>query len=186
MNFRRGPSCLLRFLQRMLNSAFRKPTNLSTTSPAVSLHFLWNPTVGLFYVFRETGLVFRRLSVSRRILQPLPKFHLFRSFETCLPTVSQTPGPGSYRPSRLRRGWLESNHTLNPRKREPNNVSGVPRGEIKASGQPPRILSAEEQTQMREVCKVSSFRGPPLPPPSLILYYLARPLVKSWTSLPLT
>ena len=75
---------------------------------------------------------------------------------------------------------------LNLRKYEPNNVSGVPRNEMKASGQPPRILSVEEQTKMREVCKVPPFRGPSFLPLLLILYHLARPVVRSWTSLALT
>ena len=145
-------------MQRILNSVFRKPTNLSTTSPAASPLFPWNPTVGPLYVFQE-----RCLDVwpfSRRLLQSIPKFHLLRSFETRLPTLSQTPGPRSYRPPRIRRGWLVPVHTLNTRKCEPNNMPGVPRGEIKASGQPPRILSLEEQAKMREVCKVPSSLDP--------------------------
>jgi hypothetical protein len=47
--------------------------------------------------------------------------------------------------------------------------SGVPQSERKAVGQPPRILSTEEQDKMREVCKVSSF--PYNPPPFFFLYH---------------
>jgi len=185
MNFRRGLSpFLLQFCAEDGELCFQKTHklihNLAGGVAALSVESDgWS-----FYVFRERCLDVWRFS--RRLLQSLPKFLLLRSFETRIPTVSQTPGPRSHRPSRIRRGWLVLTRTLNPRKSEPNNVSGVPRGEIKASGQPPRILSVEEQTKMREVCKVPSFQGPSFLPLSLILHHLARPVAKSWTSLPLT
>jgi len=54
MNFRRGSFfsvlCLLPPVYRLLNATFRKPTNLSTTLPAVSVLFLWNPMVSPFHV----------------------------------------------------------------------------------------------------------------------------------------
>ena len=55
-----------------------------------------------------------------------------------------------------------------------------------ASGQPPRILSPEEQNKAREVCKVPPFLEPLFLLLSLILSHFARPLAKSWTSQPLT
>jgi hypothetical protein len=57
-----------------------------------------------------------------------------------------------------------------------DQITGIPKSEMRSVGQPPRILSSEEQEKMRTVCRVSSDHDLPRHS-NLVLYLIGNSLL---------
>ncbi|KAJ7582743.1 peptidase M24, structural domain-containing protein [Mycena floridula] len=77
---------------------------------------------------------------------------------------SESSNDGTYNPfpSFGYTGTMRPKYPLSPKRAVPDHIPrpdyvphGTPLSEVKASGQPPRVLNAEEQEKMRTVCRIS-------------------------------
>ena len=182
MNFRRGSSFFLLSVfriedaERCLQKTHKLIHNLANGVGALSLE---SDSQSLPCSPKKPAFRFRRFLDGS--YNPFPNFAFSGSLRPAYPLSAKRHVPDHIaRPEYAGDG--SSLPTPRPGGSGPDSVLGIPRNEVKAAGQPPRILSTEEQDKIRVVCKVPSFWEPSPPPSSLSLYNVARLLVKSWTS----